>query len=236
MEKYLHFVKNSIGRDFFVGDIHGCVDLFYTNLASKNFNPLIDRVFSVGDLVDRGLDSERALELLEKPWFFAVRGNHEDMCITYARWSGNVPRDLFFTKTYEANGGAWMINLPPEDQKIYAAAFEQLPFLMTVDTDYGLVAVVHAESGNSIQSLVDALYRGDAAVVQNVLWSRERVKGEISGQVTDVAYVLVGHTIQKKIKRMDNVLFIDTGAVFGKYGYGNLVVSTLREILNDCTD
>lgn len=43
--------------------------------------PACDRLFSVGDLVDRGEHAIDALALLDFPWFFAVKGNHEEvMC------------------------------------------------------------------------------------------------------------------------------------------------------------
>ncbi|MGL9724118.1 metallophosphoesterase [Sodalis sp. (in: enterobacteria)] len=33
----------------------------------------------LGDLIDRGPQSEACLPLLENPWFRSVRGNHEQM-------------------------------------------------------------------------------------------------------------------------------------------------------------
>ena len=69
--------ENKIGRDFVVGDLHGHRSLFETELERIGFRPDRDRVFSVGDLIDRGPDSLATLALIEEPWFFAVLGNHE---------------------------------------------------------------------------------------------------------------------------------------------------------------
>lgn len=74
-----HFEPNPHGRDLVVGDIHGCMEQFECVLARANFDFQRDRLFSVGDLVDRGDHSARALRLLAEPWFHVVIGNHEAM-------------------------------------------------------------------------------------------------------------------------------------------------------------
>jgi len=71
--------KNVLGRDFVIGDIHGRFQLVDQALLAVDFDRERDRLFSVGDLVDRGPEPLRALEFLAQPWFHAVRGNHEDM-------------------------------------------------------------------------------------------------------------------------------------------------------------
>ena len=48
-------------------------------LADAAFNS--DRLFFVGDLIDRGPASERCVEFLSSPSVYAVRGNHEDMLL-----------------------------------------------------------------------------------------------------------------------------------------------------------
>ena len=74
-------VPEALGRDFVVGDIHGAFDILMKALEAVGFNPKTDRLFSVGDLVDRGNYSQLALEFLSEPWVFAVRGNHEQMLL-----------------------------------------------------------------------------------------------------------------------------------------------------------
>ena len=73
--------RNSRGRDFVVGDIHGCFDQLRQALDAVDFVPETDRRFSVGDLIDRGPQSTETLEWLSKPWFDACIGNHEDMAL-----------------------------------------------------------------------------------------------------------------------------------------------------------
>jgi hypothetical protein len=54
MSKLLALPANTAGRDFVCGDIHGCFDELDAALAKLQFDPAVDRLISVGDLVDRG--------------------------------------------------------------------------------------------------------------------------------------------------------------------------------------
>src|SRR5690606_31496336 len=98
------FERNTVGRDFAVGDIHGHFARLSAALDAAGFDPAKgDRLFSVGDLVDRGPECEKAIDWLAEPWFHAVRGNHEDIAIRYAK--GN-PVDQAI---YSRNGGDWFM-------------------------------------------------------------------------------------------------------------------------------
>ncbi len=73
---------NVEGRDFVVGDLHGCFDELSKLLIHVDFDPKKDRLFATGDLMDRGPKDEECLALLNKSWFFPVLGNHEDLMLT----------------------------------------------------------------------------------------------------------------------------------------------------------
>ena len=73
---YLKFEKNLLGRDYCVGDIHGCFDRLLTILKRIGFNEKVDRLFCVGDTVNRGANSDQFLDWLTQPLFHSVRGNH----------------------------------------------------------------------------------------------------------------------------------------------------------------
>lgn len=75
------FTPNTAGRDFVVGDLHGCFGLLMLALDKLAFDFKRDRLFSVGDLIDRGEQSEQCLKLLDEPWMHAIAGNHEYMFI-----------------------------------------------------------------------------------------------------------------------------------------------------------
>jgi serine/threonine protein phosphatase 1 len=101
------FEANTVGRDFVVGDIHGCYDLLMNELQYVVFNRAVDRLFSVGDLVDRGPDSFKCLSLPFEHWFHAVRGNHEIMMLEALN---NEPLMLYL---WLQNGGSRVYNETP---------------------------------------------------------------------------------------------------------------------------
>lgn len=102
------FLQNRHGKDYICSDIHGHFSLLSEQLAQINFNEQTDRLFSLGDLIDRGDESAQGLEWLAKPWFFAIQGNHERMLINafesrseslwfqWMMWGGNWAEDMDF--------------------------------------------------------------------------------------------------------------------------------------------
>ncbi len=79
------FARNERGRDFVVGDIHGMFSALEGFLHELSFDAGRDRLFSVGDLIDRGAESEAVLQWLTgREWFHAIRGNHDQFLLDAA--------------------------------------------------------------------------------------------------------------------------------------------------------
>lgn len=151
------FESNQVGRDFVVGDLHGAFDVFMNLLTNIDFDPTKDRMFSVGDLVDRGPDSIECLSLLKEPWFHSVIANHEQMML-------EAFDDGYLGQFWMQNGGHWGARayLDWRNQLQGKAAdapttesvrlwdmldyVRDLPFLMTVKLKSGKrVHIIHAE-------------------------------------------------------------------------------------------
>jgi serine/threonine protein phosphatase 1 len=199
--------RNELGRDFVVGDIHGCFDRLRALKDRAQFNEATDRLLTVGDLVDRGPDSLAALAWLDRPWFFSTRGNHEQMAINFAAGHNHAFQ-------YERNGGRWFVNLSDGEQQSIARRFEELPLAIEVPTPHGRIGLVHAEvPGNRWGELAS-----DASHIQNcALWSRDRIDTRDEAAVEGIDLVIVGHTpVDPAFMGLGNVLYIDTGAVFGR--------------------
>lgn len=94
------FKLNKKGRDFIVGDIHGKFTFLMQLLDFVKFDFVSDRLFSTGDLIDRGSENEECLRLLHNPWFNASLGNHELFAILAFH------RQLDFD-LWANNGGMW---------------------------------------------------------------------------------------------------------------------------------
>ena len=209
------FARNTAGRDLVIGDIHGCFTKALAALEAVGFDPADgDRLFSVGDLVDRGPESDCVLWWLDQPWFFAVQGNHEDMAI---RWG--QPGCAMDVELYARNGGHWNIANTPPERLAVSDAMAALPLAIEVETAAGLVGIVHADCPFvSWQQFIDALANPSLtnaqrkAIREAVLWSRERVETEDVSGVDGVVAVVVGHTPQDKPRWLGNVLYLDTAA------------------------
>lgn len=214
------FERNTTGRDLIVGDVHGYFSKLQAALDAVAFDPARDRLFSVGDLVDRGPESDLALEWLSKPWFHAVQGNHEDMAI---RW----PNGHMDAGNYVGNGGAWNISNPPSLQREISDALAALPVAIELETEAGTLGIVHAECPcASWQDFTYALETGwvrhaDGSLVQSrrevdhlismAQWARSRITAMDRSEVTGVRAVVVGHTPMERYTTLGNVHYIDTG-------------------------
>ena len=217
--------KNTTGTDYFVGDIHGCYEQLMEALEKIKFNPDVDRLISVGDLVDRGPDSVKCLNLLKELWFHAVSGNHEDMMIKSFRreWP---------THNYIQNGGKWFFHLPYEQQEeLVLLADTKMPLVIEVETDIGTIGVIHANAPDDWQKyhqLNDDEDFFDDALVEDTIWGRRRIYGNQSGRVKGIDYVVVGHTPVEDVTVLENIVYIDTGAVYNN----SLTILSVDEVVN----
>jgi serine/threonine protein phosphatase 1 len=174
-----------------------------------------DRLFSVGDLIDRGSDSLKVVNLLKEPWFFSVRGNHEQMAIDY--FEKNLD-----SKNYKHNGGLWFILLTKSKQEQLTDIFRQLPFAFEIDTEEGRVGVIHADCPvDNWNNLDNALTRLE--LVDVCLWSRDRITDKMEQPIENINKVYFGHSHVNKVTTLGNTIFIDTGAVFKQHG-GKLTI------------
>jgi serine/threonine protein phosphatase 1 len=222
------FKPNLHGRDFVVGDIHGCFEQLRAALQDVRFAPDRDRLFAVGDLIDRGPRSAEALEWLARPCFHACIGNHEDMALRA------LHDDHILYGWTLLNGGEWWLTLDEEQRQAYLSAFRQLPVAMEVATAQGRVGIVHADvpEGLAWGDFVDALETGDTAARETAVWSRRRADGQIAAAVDGVDRVVCGHTItaDRRIHRHANVWFIDTGAFLSDTQGGHLTLLALERL------
>lgn len=205
-----HFKKNERGRDFAVGDIHGCFHLLKMALESYEFNPQVDRLFAVGDLIDRGPYSSQVLEWLSRPWFNSCLGNHEEMILR------SLQDQTHCQKWFLANGGDWWLKANPSTRHNILSTFSALPTAMEIETEQGIVGIVHADIPKNMtwKTFNHYLSMGDEECYKTALWSRRRALGEVRGAVKGVDFVICGHSVSAAadIRIQDNVWFIDTGA------------------------
>lgn len=210
---------NALGRDFFVGDLHGMFPALERLLERAGFDPAADRVFSVGDLIDRGPHSAAYRTWLSKPWFHAIRGNHEALGLRAARavLEGD-PRAGLTVADWETNGGGWITERLAGAREALGWLRDDvmaLPYLRTVTTVLGQVGVVHAEVPASLAwPALCAQLEGSPKLQETLLWSRERIRAQDTTPVPGIDWVIGGHTPLREPQRLGNHWFIDTGACY----------------------
>lgn len=169
---------NTGGRDFVIGDLHGCFELLCNLLTFVDFDIYNDRLISVGDLVDRGPDSLQCLQLLDKPWFHCVKGNHEQLMEDFL--TGGPTGAWWFH-----NGGNWWNDLDilgKDEVNRLLPKVQSLPWILTVALpDNKKFNVVHAEldvhpteitTDNDLEAHFDQVARVEMGDGEAALWGR----------------------------------------------------------------
>ena len=208
-------VAQWVGRDFVVGDIHGTFDWLYRALDQVRFDPSVDRLFSVGDLVDRGMNNAHATDFLKFDWVHAVRGNHEQMLLSL--YEDGAPDEDDIREFAEP----WWWAMSEEARSDMLEAFAALPIAIELETRSGRVGILHAEvpSGMSWQDFSRRIQFGDEEVIDSALWGRERIKYRYARGVAGIDRVFVGHTTFFGAECiLGNCVYLDTGAVYGATG------------------
>lgn len=232
------FSVNEFGRDFVVGDLHGCHTLLEAALNHVNFDTARDRLFSVGDLVDRGPENVKCLQLLDKPWFHAVQGNHEQLML-HALTTQDVT--VWFN-----NGGMWERYIEDElEAEIVVNSLDKinrLPLFMSVKLPNGMFHVVHSEipeNGHSLtdewlidpnsnegiltlrnrygdfeatwsRTIFDQLFASDHTIIGKSVSKKGLLKR--AKHTAKVSNIFCGHTIIKQPIKIHAFVNIDTGA------------------------
>ena len=228
----LRLPQNTEGRDFVVGDIHGHFELVEQLLKAIDFDEAVDRLISVGDGIDRGPESHRALEFLEKPWFYSILGNHESLLID------SQAREYGVYELWMKNGGEWSDLVSEEYLNRSVEIYKKLPYVIEIETKNGIVGVVHADVPPTLSwdKLIFGLSTGRIKRKdrQKLIWSRDSYRNlrksredpemVIEPNIEGVYRIYLGHSIVNSPCLFGNLMFIDTGA----YVTGNLTAVDLN--------
>lgn len=221
---------NRQGRDFVIGDLHGCLPQLQHKLQLAGFDPAAgDRLLSVGDLVDRGPDSLGCLELLRQSWFHAVLGNHEQMLLDALADPGMGRSQAFLF--HALNGGEWasdmILHNAPRLLEL-AALVRDMPHVLVVGEGASRYNIVHAQLLASLEpprQYLDAeLDRGDWGDDDNhpvrLIWSRvlandaawAALDGVAPSYCPGLSLTYCGHNPVPQPVIVESHYFLDTGA------------------------
>lgn len=228
--------ENLLGTDYVVGDIHGMYSLLMQELNTLNFDKTKDRLFCVGDLIDRGKENEKVISLLKEDWFFSVRGNHEQMCIDTTYFSKQYPEVY---RMHVANGGVWFCIKEFHEQEAISKIFLNLPFLIEVKVGKDKIGIIHADAGEDWSctkrelSSVTNDQCGSNQTILRSLWSRTRITKKITTNVNNIDHVFLGHTPVNNVTTLGNCSFIDRGSCSHQMFFTIIDIKTYLKNLNE---
>ena len=217
---------NGNGRDFVVGDVHGCFRTLERALGELEFDTARDRLFGVGDLVNRGPYSVEAVDWLERRFTAVTLGNHDRAALNW-----------FETKLRgsRAADDDWKDALDPRDYPRWRNALAQMPLALTVETPYGPVGVIHAEAPvPDWDQTVALLEAGSETDIDDALLGFEQYTPAIrrmkSRPVEGLRALVSGHFVVEEVEVTANRWNLDTGAGFENQNQLSLLEINAREL------
>lgn len=211
LEPIAYIEKNVVGRDFVVGDIHGAFEMVNAAMRQVNFDRFKDRLFCVGDLIDRHWNSHQVLDFLVEPYVYAIRGNHDHwfaaLDLEEIREFGNLG----------VNGMGWVQAVSDEKLLAIRDRLSMLPYAMQIQTQHFTVGLVHADIPDKLnwQKFIGLLEAHDPQALMFALEGRDRIRENNQSGVPGIGRIFVGHSVQRSgARRYGNVFAIDTGAVY----------------------
>lgn len=215
------FTANTEGRDFVCGDVHGQWAQLQQSLNDVGFNTKIDRLFILGDLVDRGAESREVFTLLEEPWFFSIRGNHEQLM--FDALEKQLPQDV--SMWFEQGARDWVRStsaLINEELSLIRLINQQrdiMPWAIELALKDGRkIGLVHAEvSIPQWDTFVAEIQTQKGAQLRyKSIWSRQIREAGYESGVNGIDLCVHGHCMFKEPVRQFNRCYIDTGAYLTK--------------------
>jgi len=195
-----------------IGDIHGC---YYT--LKELFEKIRDKypsikIYSVGDLVDRGNFSYEVVEFIKSQDIRFTPGNHDYMFYYFVRQSNNQ-----MAKAWLHNGSEKTLisyNRHNEGVSEHLNLIMHAPLFINlkdcfishagISKYYESILPKYFQSGLSI---LENIVRNDLEKSESILWAR--------GELLNIGKLqVVGHTRREKVefKKENNVVYIDTSA------------------------
>ena len=238
--RYRHLRAPASGRIFIVGDLHGCLVALLRALNHVEFDASNDILISTGDLVDRGRDSLGCLRLLKEPWFYAVKGNHDEMLLAHL----GKPVGLRLRLQAQLYSGQWLSGLSSQERielASLAPLLDALPTVIEVEggeasTGLDRFFVMHAERRLRGSFISNADMRDDAVLrarTLSITWGRRLFREMLQVQKEPSKYTsyverglevmerafephisltYVGHSIVKHPVLYRSHVFVDGGA------------------------
>ncbi len=198
---------------YVIGDIHGCLEEMACLLEALPLEPM-DRLVFLGDYVDRGPDSQGVvshlidLKGMGKQEVIFLKGNHEDMLLSYLGFPGKYG-DMFLFNGGDATTTSYGVSRRNSSPHELLAAIpkDHLEFFKRLEIYYLMEPFLCVHGGiHPAKSL-------DAQIEKEMLWIRDEF---IHNKHALPYTVLFGHTPRKEVLfHLPYKVGLDTGLVYG---------------------
>jgi len=211
-----------MARSYIIGDIHGCSKTFKKLIIEKIAIKKTDKIYCIGDYVDRGPDSKAVinfiLRLRRKGYHIhTLRGNHEQLLLD------SIKDEQSFTH-WTKNGGdttleSFKIDSVKKLKPVYLNFFKRTKYYIQTK-DFMLVhAGLNFSADNPLADKHSMLW------IRNFSVDSSFLKGRI---------LIHGHTVMRKedikMQKFESPINLDGGCVFNqKEGYGSLFALSFYE-------
>lgn len=210
----------SSARLFFCTDVHGEFDALQEALSKAGYDESKDYLISCGDLCDRGPQNLQTLAYFFNPSKnrYAILGNHEQLLLG----------DSYL---HYMNGGAWTTRETDETLEYLRRKInDHFSLVLTVEYKGKTLGCVHAEVPYHFDSYLDfleAIYEGSKETQDMATWGRDMINQE--KHITDVDFLLHGHTTIPEVMQTQNRVYFDTGRWASQEGKLTLLEFTGEE-------
>ena len=179
--------------DYCISDIHGYYDFFCRLLEKIKFSGA-DKLYVLGDMIDKGPDSIRLAKLLfSMPNVFCIAGNHEYDFLKYYRTKMQQTEDyeqvLETIRGYFSDGE--LLDWETIDQ------FDFLPFYVETESFIGVHAGIPVKNGE--------LLSVSEATCEQLVYDRRFKGADVLPQ--NGKCVLFGHTPTRYLTGKDDIIF-----------------------------
>ena len=206
-------------RTFVIGDVHGCAATL-RRLVEELLRPSTgDRIYLLGDLIDRGPDSRGVLDLIfelrERGLAVeSIRGNHEEM---FLKVDNDYLQELWGTNGGLATLDSFRADGPGDIPHRYRDFLDSLPLYVLLD-DF---VIVHAGLNFDRASPFDD--------TEAMLWTRSTFvdRQRIGGRRLICGHTPVPRTLLEASLNSDKIM-LDNGCAFSsRPGMGSLAALEL---------
>jgi len=194
---------NPAGNDWVCGDVHGHLSTLKEQLERVGFCYGCDRLFLLGDLIDRGPQSEATLDwALSTEGVFSVLGNHEGLFLARARHPA-------YRAQHRKMGGRWADDLSfGAYRQLAERCANQFPLSMTIAYGDHTIGLVHTQSPSDDWRHVQSADYSEAHAIA-CTWPWDRAQGP-ERSIANVSAVASGHIGTKGVVTRGNQCWIDT--------------------------